>query len=224
MDPEEMAYWVDRVQAGNVYVNRSITGAIVQRQPFGGWKRSAVGPGAKAGGPNYLAAFGSYRVDGEAPLPSQADAEEFLQGHDPSGLQAERNLLRYRPAPATVRVEDAPLRHARHEAMAALLVGATPRFSFREAPGAKFARALREAGCFVEVLPDEAFDAQISGRVRHLGSRNLLADLGGSIDVTVHSGAPLPGRLAFLPYVREQAVSVTMHRFGHPITLNVPAT
>ena len=39
---------------GNAYVNRPITGAIVGRQPFGGWKRSVVGPGAKAGGPNYV--------------------------------------------------------------------------------------------------------------------------------------------------------------------------
>lgn len=57
---DEVNYWLDRVQAGNVYVNRGITGAIVQRQPFGGWKLSAVGPGAKAGGPNYLFGLGSF--------------------------------------------------------------------------------------------------------------------------------------------------------------------
>ncbi|HQD21843.1 MAG TPA: bifunctional proline dehydrogenase/L-glutamate gamma-semialdehyde dehydrogenase, partial [Arachnia sp.] len=54
LDPAEVQAWLDRVEAGNLYVNRSITGAIVRRQPFGGWKRSAVGPGAKAGGPDYL--------------------------------------------------------------------------------------------------------------------------------------------------------------------------
>lgn len=60
-DPGDLAYWLDRVQAGNLYVNRGITGAIVQRQPFGGWKRSSVGAGAKAGGPNYLIGLGSWR-------------------------------------------------------------------------------------------------------------------------------------------------------------------
>ncbi|MFD5215342.1 proline dehydrogenase family protein [Microbacterium sp. NPDC058345] len=60
-DPDDLALWLDRVQAGNLYVNRGITGAIVQRQPFGGWKRSSVGPGAKAGGPNYLIGLGSWR-------------------------------------------------------------------------------------------------------------------------------------------------------------------
>src|SRR5690606_15539300 len=60
-DPDELAQWLDRVQAGNLYVNRGMTGAIVQRQPFGGWKRSSVGPGAKAGGPNYLVGLGAWR-------------------------------------------------------------------------------------------------------------------------------------------------------------------
>ncbi|MCE7482707.1 proline dehydrogenase family protein [Microbacterium profundi] len=60
-DPDDLALWLDRVRAGNLYVNRGITGAIVQRQPFGGWKRSSVGPGAKAGGPNYLIGLGTWR-------------------------------------------------------------------------------------------------------------------------------------------------------------------
>ena len=60
LDADEILRWVDSVQAGNLYVNRGITGAIVQRQPFGGWKRSSVGLGAKAGGPNYLASLGRW--------------------------------------------------------------------------------------------------------------------------------------------------------------------
>jgi RHH-type proline utilization regulon transcriptional repressor/proline dehydrogenase/delta 1-pyrroline-5-carboxylate dehydrogenase len=60
LDREEITRWLKRVEAGNAYVNRGTTGAIVQRQPFGGWKKSAVGPGAKAGGPNYLFALGSW--------------------------------------------------------------------------------------------------------------------------------------------------------------------
>ena len=60
LDSDEIATWLDRVEAGNLYVNRGITGAIVQRQPFGGWKRSAVGAGAKAGGPNYLFGLGDW--------------------------------------------------------------------------------------------------------------------------------------------------------------------
>lgn len=61
-NPDDLALWLDRVEAGNLYVNRGITGAIVQRQPFGGWKRSSVGAGTKAGGPNYLIGLGSWRA------------------------------------------------------------------------------------------------------------------------------------------------------------------
>ncbi|MBM3241051.1 L-glutamate gamma-semialdehyde dehydrogenase [Candidatus Poribacteria bacterium] len=42
-------------RVGNLYVNRKITGAIVSRQPFGGFKMSGVG--SKAGGPDYLVQF-----------------------------------------------------------------------------------------------------------------------------------------------------------------------
>ncbi|MDO4716038.1 MAG: bifunctional proline dehydrogenase/L-glutamate gamma-semialdehyde dehydrogenase [Propionibacteriaceae bacterium] len=54
LDRDEIGRWLERINAGNLYVNRGITGAIVQRQPFGGWKRSVVGATTKAGGPNYL--------------------------------------------------------------------------------------------------------------------------------------------------------------------------
>jgi RHH-type transcriptional regulator, proline utilization regulon repressor / proline dehydrogenase / delta 1-pyrroline-5-carboxylate dehydrogenase len=61
LDDREVARWVDRIEAGNLYVNRHITGAIVRRQPFGGWKASSVGPGAKAGGPNYVLQLARWR-------------------------------------------------------------------------------------------------------------------------------------------------------------------
>ena len=48
---------IDRVKrslrVGNIYINRPITGALVDRQPFGGFKLSGIG-GAKAGGADYL--------------------------------------------------------------------------------------------------------------------------------------------------------------------------
>jgi RHH-type transcriptional regulator, proline utilization regulon repressor / proline dehydrogenase / delta 1-pyrroline-5-carboxylate dehydrogenase len=47
-------------EVGNLYINRTITGAIVARQPFGGFKLSGVG--SKAGGPDYLLQFLEPRV------------------------------------------------------------------------------------------------------------------------------------------------------------------
>jgi RHH-type proline utilization regulon transcriptional repressor/proline dehydrogenase/delta 1-pyrroline-5-carboxylate dehydrogenase len=42
-------------RVGNLYINRKITGALVERQPFGGFKLSGIG--SKAGGPDYLLQF-----------------------------------------------------------------------------------------------------------------------------------------------------------------------
>ncbi|MFM8927021.1 MAG: bifunctional proline dehydrogenase/L-glutamate gamma-semialdehyde dehydrogenase [Rhodoluna sp.] len=60
LNPAELSFWLGKIDAGNLYVNRGITGAIVERQPFGGFKRSAVGWGLKAGGRNYLLQFGHF--------------------------------------------------------------------------------------------------------------------------------------------------------------------
>lgn len=54
LDEREQRIWEEQIEVGNGYVNRGITGAIVERQPFGGYKDSGFGRGFKAGGPDYL--------------------------------------------------------------------------------------------------------------------------------------------------------------------------
>lgn len=78
LDSEELAHWLDTVEAGNLYVNRGITGAIVRRQPFGGWKRSSVGAGTKAGGPNYLLGLGTW-----VPEAGHSSSSLHLRGLEP---------------------------------------------------------------------------------------------------------------------------------------------
>jgi RHH-type proline utilization regulon transcriptional repressor/proline dehydrogenase/delta 1-pyrroline-5-carboxylate dehydrogenase len=51
---------IARLDNGNVYVNRSMIGAVVGTQPFGGSRLSGTGP--KAGGPNYLHRFALEQV------------------------------------------------------------------------------------------------------------------------------------------------------------------
>ena len=53
--PSALARARRELQVGNLYLNRTITGAVVGRQPFGGFKLS--GGGTKAGGPGYLENF-----------------------------------------------------------------------------------------------------------------------------------------------------------------------
>ena len=53
--PENLEYTRNNFDVGNLYINRGITGALVYRNPFGGYKLSGVG--SKAGGPDYLKQF-----------------------------------------------------------------------------------------------------------------------------------------------------------------------
>jgi RHH-type proline utilization regulon transcriptional repressor/proline dehydrogenase/delta 1-pyrroline-5-carboxylate dehydrogenase len=73
LDDREQAEWKAGIRAGNLYMNRGTTGAIVLRQPFGGMGKSAFGPGLKAGGPNYVAQFMEFtetQPKGDLPTPS----------------------------------------------------------------------------------------------------------------------------------------------------------
>ena len=58
--PQHIDRAAGEFEVGNLYINRNITGAIVARQPFGGFKLSGVG--SKAGGPDYLLQFLDPRV------------------------------------------------------------------------------------------------------------------------------------------------------------------
>jgi RHH-type proline utilization regulon transcriptional repressor/proline dehydrogenase/delta 1-pyrroline-5-carboxylate dehydrogenase len=80
---------LDRVRrefrVGNLYLNRKITGALVERQPFGGYKLSGLG--TKAGGPDYLPQFTWPRTitentmrRGFAPSDETAEAETSAGG------------------------------------------------------------------------------------------------------------------------------------------------
>jgi RHH-type proline utilization regulon transcriptional repressor/proline dehydrogenase/delta 1-pyrroline-5-carboxylate dehydrogenase len=60
LDKREQERWKSRIRAGNLYVNRGTTGAITLRQPFGGMRKSALGAGIKAGGPDYVFQFMSF--------------------------------------------------------------------------------------------------------------------------------------------------------------------
>lgn len=70
---DRVQHITDRIDAGNIYVNRNQIGAVVGSQPFGGEGLSGTGP--KAGGPNYLARFCApgHQLSGEKWQSSQQD-------------------------------------------------------------------------------------------------------------------------------------------------------
>jgi RHH-type proline utilization regulon transcriptional repressor/proline dehydrogenase/delta 1-pyrroline-5-carboxylate dehydrogenase len=263
LNSEELGIWLDTIQAGNLYVNRGITGAIVQRQPFGGWKKSAVGAGTKAGGPNYLAGLGDWvpavstagaavmhpgvrriiNAAGAALEPAelesvqralasdaQAWAEEFGTARDVSGLSAERNIFRYRSLPVTVRLsEGAPLAHLVRTVAAGVLAESALTVSTAVELPAQLRPVLTALDIEVSVESDAGWLAsaehlasagKLSGaRIRLIGgdAAALAKATGGRPDLAVYAHPVTEaGRVELLPFLHEQAVSITAHRFGTP--------
>jgi RHH-type proline utilization regulon transcriptional repressor/proline dehydrogenase/delta 1-pyrroline-5-carboxylate dehydrogenase len=77
LDEREVAYWKKHLHAGNLYVNRGTTGAIVLRQPFGGMGKSAIGAGRKVGIFNYVTQFMDF-IETNAPKVKKSYDNELV--------------------------------------------------------------------------------------------------------------------------------------------------
>jgi RHH-type proline utilization regulon transcriptional repressor/proline dehydrogenase/delta 1-pyrroline-5-carboxylate dehydrogenase len=211
LDPTEIDRWVDGVEVGNAYVNRTITGAIVQRQPFGGWKASSVGPGAKAGGPGYVVQLGTWHPTGPLePAVWEASDQRWWRSvygvdHDPTGLFCESNVLRYRPLPCVgLRIgpgaDEAAVARVRHAA--ATCGVALVESHHATEPDEDLAARLGSLGVervrVVGAVDDVVRRAAVAARV-HLDVDPVTAD----------------GGVELRRYLREQVVTRTLHRFGN---------
>ncbi|MDZ7724122.1 MAG: bifunctional proline dehydrogenase/L-glutamate gamma-semialdehyde dehydrogenase [candidate division KSB1 bacterium] len=77
LDQREQEKWKQGIKAGNLYINRGTTGAVVLRQPFGGMGKSALGAGIKAGSPSYVAQFMNF-TDTDMPPAGPIDKDHPL--------------------------------------------------------------------------------------------------------------------------------------------------
>ncbi len=207
LDPAEIDTWLRRVEIGNAYVNRHTTGAIVRRQPFGGWKKSSVGGSAKAGGPGYVQQLARISEGGGDAIAratvsyAAAWGDHFSVDHDPSGLAAEANVLRYHP-----------------------IGGVAVRHDGSDPTGLELLRlAARTTGVrFVESDTREESDDEFVHRLGGVDRVRLLTDLRSEARRAVHAAniaidvsAPVSdGFVELYRWVREQAISRTMHRHG----------
>ena len=218
LNHNEIRTWMSEVEVGNAYVNRGTTGAIVQRQPFGGWKKSNVGPGAKAGGPNYLDQLGVWKdkqgsresdwLERAKASDKQAWESEYSKSHDPTGFTSELNIFRYErkslvaicAGEGTSAIELERVRHAARvcgtEVEVILGAAGSDLISKLEALGGRSPE-------LESVLVLEESDEQL---VLWASSNGVYLD---SRPVTVE------GRLELRRFLKEQAVSVTNHRFGN---------
>ncbi len=257
LNADEVAFWLARVAAGNVYINRGITGAIVRRQPFGGWKKSAIGPGTKAGGPHYLFGLGRWRNTPSEPVTAVLDTtvkdllliaktdvsasdydalfrsachdevamtEHFGRSHDESQLDSERNVLRYVPSGCVLYLGPAATPFEWWRALIAWVrtPGNDVGYAVDIPVGINSTLGLHNK----TLLPitEEELLAEIQHghdpRVRLVGATAEFRNTSGRGDVTLamyDQPVTEAGRVELLPYFKEQAISITAHRFGNPV-------
>jgi len=205
LDPVELDYWMEHVEAGNLYINRGITGAIVNRQPFGGWKRSSVGATAKAGGHHYVNSLRNWAPIQHLDLAKRSATkwwnEVGSQAIDHTGLNVEKNYHRYRRplAPIIVRFDSETARD--------------------ETAFAKFISDLTGAAVEFSSSKEESIEelvARAKGKVRWLSHetppRAALLAKGISLDARPIAQR---GDIETPRWLLEQSVCITYHRYGN---------
>jgi len=221
LDQREIDIWLEYIEAGNAYVNRSTTGAIVQRQPFGGWKKSVFGY-AKAGGKNYVLSLGEWRDFDEQSLQDAKQSYKhvwqthFNIEHREGSVHGEDNIFRYRP------VNHVVLRLERGD---------------DALDAQKVMMATQQCGVKLTVSIALDYDADL-GTITSIreNEADLLKRLNNDVDrlrvlskpsnvvyqhtnaVHIHVvDAPVMnhGRFELRHYLHEQALSITTHRYGN---------
>lgn len=224
LDEREQKLWKNSIEAGNLYINRGITGAIVNRQPFGGMKFSAFGGGVKAGGPNYCTCFVKItdKLDSKtdyAKSYATAYEKEFAHARDVNNLYGEQNAFRYLP------VENMVLRlfpgdtneQARMIALAAKICHTPLDISF--SPDDDRTEALASTGC---VLKKETLSAFCDSLVNYSRVRTCSPDIpmqlyekSATINQYIATAPPVKdGRVELIHYIQEQCISFEYHRYG----------
>ncbi len=230
LDEQEQKYWKDHIQAGNLYINRGITGAIVNRQPFGGMKLSAFGPGLKAGGPNYCGQF-MYITDkpGSTTDYKTSYAEwyekEFRHARNiQPQIRGEQNVFRYLPLKGGMVMRlfgDEDLDQIEMVQLAAQTVGTPLTISVDPANpiAEKLTGKLKK-----ESLSDFCDRIKNYERVRTI-SKNVpdaVFEAAAQCDKYIAQSLPVKnGRIELALYIKEQSIANEYHRYGSQI--EVPA-
>lgn len=224
LDEQEQRYWKNHIQAGNLYINRGITGAVVNRQPFGGMKLSAFGPGLKAGGPNYCAQFMTITDRPGTTTDykkSYADwyEKEFKHARNiQPKIRGEQNVFRYLPlANMVLRLfGDETLEQVQMVQLAAKTVGTPLTIS----ADADHSLAGQIKGVKTESLTAFCNAMKQFERVRTI-SKNIPDEVfqaAAFCDKYIAQAAPVRnGRIELAHYIKEQSISNEYHRYGSQI-------
>lgn len=243
LDEREQNYWLENIEAGNCYINRGITGAVVQRQPFGGCKESSFGTSLKAGGPNYLTQF-LKPEEIEPPIQTDLPKNEWLNfgkkldvkdkatfttsissyidfWNSEFGLPSDKslcigqdNFLKYVPQKNMhLRIENDDALVDILRVIVAIKICGTE----LKISSAKEIDGLKD----LKIESESDFIERVKNkeikRLRLLNppSKNLRLALANSACSTLATKVMSNGRLELLNYLREVAISIDYHRYGN---------
>ncbi|MDR2840216.1 MAG: bifunctional proline dehydrogenase/L-glutamate gamma-semialdehyde dehydrogenase [Paludibacter sp.] len=226
LDESEQQHWKDTIEAGNLYINRGITGAIVNRQPFGGMKRSAFGGGIKAGGQNYVTCF--VNIEGktndiETATNSyfQSYADEFSVERDINNIYGEQNTFRYLPLKRMLfRIQQNDNLNNIKMVIQAAKVCKTPLYISIESNNPKLAeiKQLAEKDKILLHSQSEFIAAMKNYERIRTCSPDLPLEIykqAAQLGLYIATAAPLAeGRLELLHYLKEQSIAFEYHRYG----------
>jgi len=210
LDEREHAIWLKKIQAGNLYINRSITGAIVRRQPFGGCKESCIGPGSKAGGPNYLIHLMNAEQIAKSPKDYTHWAKWYQKPQDPSLVLGQDNFLTFVPWEGlTLRIQK----------------GDSPSDIEKVRTAADLCNTKLEISApigmgFIEEEEDSLIERIRSGEIKRLRVLSIPSDK--IMEAAAYSACYVcqatildNGRVELLNYLREVAICIDYHRYGN---------
>lgn len=225
LDEHEQEVWKNSIMAGNLYINRGITGAIVNRQPFGGMKLSAFGGGIKAGGPNYCACFVKITDKPDSKIDykqsyAEAYRTEFSKARDIHHLYGEQNLFRYLPLKGGMALRLFPgddNEQVRMIALAARTCGTPLTISFD--PADDRTSELASTGCPLkkESLADflQSFPQYERIRTCRPDIPREMYERAAQTDKYIATAPPVKdGRVELIHYIKEQSITFEYHRYG----------
>ncbi|WP_139957187.1 proline dehydrogenase family protein [Flavicella sediminum] len=221
--PQEVSYWTENIKAGNLYVNRPTTGAVVERQPFGGIKASSFGFGMKAGGPNYVLQFLRRKEKSISPSEISEDYKKayntyFSKSIDYSKLRGQHNKNRFlKPKKIIICLDN----HVSFECVtrvkliAEILEVACVLYTNESFSKITYPFEVKKLDNWRELLPELNHETV----VRVLNYERISDDflrMCHNAFIPIYSEKPSNyGRYEFLNYLKEQNQSINYHRYGN---------
>ncbi len=176
----------DRINVGNLYINRNQIGAVVGTQPFGGHGLSGTGP--KAGGPHYLLRFLSWETNtdtGSTEIPANKTATTVTPDNQPE-QSAGINTL-------TQAFDDIHKQRAGHRLeRTAMLAQLEAENTFLTTPTSISTALNDHQRFFAQLLENEALINNIPSLTKPEFSQRILR-LGAMLDTHFHITIDLPG-------------------------------